>query len=40
MECFSYKGGFGICECTRVEALKEELARVIDKWLQIIINTM
>ena len=35
MEYFSYKGGYGILEHTRIEALKEELAWVIDKWLWI-----
>ena len=35
-EHFSYKGGCGICEHMHINALKEELAWAIDKWLQII----
>ena len=40
MECFSYKSGCGICECTRIEIFKEELGWAIDKQLWFIINTL
>ena len=40
MECFSYKGGCGIHEHTRIEILKEELVWVIDKQLWVISNKM
>ena len=35
MECFSYKGGCGVCEHAHIEAFKKELAWVIDKWLRV-----
>ena len=38
MECFSYKGGCGVHECTCIEALKKKLAWAIDKQLQVISN--
>ena len=40
MECLSYKGGCSVCERTRVEVLKQELAWAIDKRYQLIINEM
>ena len=40
MEHFSYKGGYGICECMCIEALKEELTWATDKQLWLIINKM
>ena len=33
---FSYKNGCGVCECTLIEALKEELAWANDEWLWVI----
>ena len=39
-ECFSCKGGCGIRERTRIEALKEELAWAIDKHNWVSTNTM
>ena len=39
MECFSYKGGCGVCERMCIKALKEEMAWAIDKWLRVISNT-
>ena len=40
MEHFSYKGGFGAPEHTRIKTFKEELAWVIDKRLWAISNKM
>ena len=40
MERFSYKGGCGVHECTRIETFKKELAWVIDKRLRVIGNKM
>ena len=40
MERLQLKGGCGICECTYIDALKEELAWAIDKQLQVISNKM
>ena len=40
MEHFSFKGGCGICGCTRIKAFKEELAWATDKWLQVSSNIM
>ena len=40
MECFSYKGGYVVCEHMCIEAFKRELAWAIDKWLQVISNKM
>ena len=37
---FSYKGGYGVCECMHVEVFKEELAWAIDEQLRFISNTM
>ena len=37
---FRYKSGCSIRECTSTEALKEELACAIDKWLQVIGDIM
>ena len=37
MECFSYSGGYDV---TCIEAVKEELAWAIEKWLHVIINIM
>ena len=36
---FNYKSGCGIHECI-LRHLKEELALAIDKWLQVMSNTM
>ena len=40
MECFSYKGGCGVCDLRVSRRLKEKLAWVIDKWLRAISNKM
>ena len=37
MECLIYKGGYGICEHTRIEMFEEELGWAIDKRLRLII---
>ena len=40
MERLSYKGGFGILECTRIDNLKEQLGWAIDKRIRLITNKM
>ena len=41
MECFSNKGGCGICgHCMYIEVLKKELAQASDKQLQVNSNVM
>ena len=39
MVYFIYKGGHGICKCIHIEAFKR-VAWAIDKWLQVISNTV
>ena len=40
MECFSYKGGCGICERKRIEAFKRRAGLGYDKRLRVVSNKM